>query len=79
MQRIKGTPRPQGHLPPSLAGCQCDKFGTELCDHNTGECLCYPGVEGERCDRCMVDHWGFESGKPVREENVVVSWETAAP
>ena len=41
--------------------CDCDRLGTEECDHNTGECRCFPGVEGERCDRCMADHWGLDT------------------
>ena len=40
-------------------------MGTELCDHMTGECRCFAGVEGETCDQCMVDHWGFDSGPNV--------------
>jgi hypothetical protein len=45
--------------------CRCKKLGTEVCNHNTGDCACLPGVEGEICDRCEPDHWGFESGQPV--------------
>jgi len=40
--------------------CDCDREGTEECDHFTGQCKCMPGVEGEQCDRCMADHWGFD-------------------
>merc|ERR1712130_674577 len=40
--------------------CDCDREGTEECDYNTGQCKCRPGVEGDRCDRCMADHWGFD-------------------
>ena len=36
------------------APCSCDREGTRECDHFTGQCQCLPGVEGERCDRCMV-------------------------
>ena len=28
----------------------------------TGQCRCFPGVEGEKCDRCMADHFGFKFG-----------------
>merc|ERR1712106_227086 len=40
--------------------CDCDREGTQECDHFTGECKCMPGVEGERCDSCQADHWGFD-------------------
>ena len=42
-----------------------NQLGTEECDHNTGQCLCLPGVEGELCDKCQADHWGFSIGEPV--------------
>ena len=35
----------------NCAQCDCDRDGTEECDHETGQCRCFPGVEGERCDR----------------------------
>ena len=46
--------------------CSCDREGTLECDHMTGDCKCLPGVEGERCDMCEADHWGFDSDPPVR-------------
>jgi hypothetical protein len=45
--------------------CDCEREGTELCEHTTGECRCLPGVEGGSCDVCMADHWGYNSGAPV--------------
>ncbi|XP_066250557.1 laminin subunit alpha isoform X1 [Euwallacea similis] len=42
--------------------CLCDKFGTERCNHVTGECVCKPNVIGEKCDRCLDEHYGFQSG-----------------
>ena len=27
--------------------CTCDKLGTDMCDHVTGECRCKPGFYGE--------------------------------
>ena len=43
--------------------CECDKDGTEYCDHTTGECTCKLNVEGTKCDRCMADHFDF--GNPA--------------
>lgn len=43
--------------------CICDAVGTEHCDNFIGTCNCYPNVIGEKCDRCEVDHYGFESGR----------------
>lgn len=41
--------------------CDCDPFGSELnsqgiprCNGVTGECVCRPTAEGERCDLCQV-------------------------
>ncbi|XP_050301015.1 laminin subunit alpha [Anthonomus grandis grandis] len=42
--------------------CICDKYGTDRCDHTTGQCICKPNVEGEKCDRCVKEHFGFLSG-----------------
>ena len=55
-----------------VSDCACDRMGTEECDHNSGECRCLPGVEGELCDRCKADHWGFSSGEPVSNENEIL-------
>ena len=44
--------------------CQCDWTGAKECDHETGQCICFDGVEGDLCDRCKADHWGFDNGIP---------------
>ncbi|XP_071434693.1 laminin subunit beta-3 isoform X1 [Pithys albifrons albifrons] len=38
--------------------CNCDFQGTEQvgCDKTTGQCLCRPGVTGQRCDQCQRGH-----------------------
>ena len=38
--------------------CQCDAEGTlpEVCDKQTGACLCRPGVTGTRCNSCSKGH-----------------------
>lgn len=45
-----------------FAACICDEFGTDHCNHESGECVCRRNVIGEKCDRCEVEHYGFESG-----------------
>jgi laminin alpha 3/5 len=42
--------------------CICDDLGTDHCDPATGDCVCQTNVEGEKCDRCLPDHYGFETG-----------------
>eukprot|EP00102_Acyrthosiphon_pisum_P016424 XP_008187385.2 PREDICTED: laminin subunit alpha [Acyrthosiphon pisum] len=43
--------------------CDCDKCGMEKCDNYNGLCVCHQNVEGEKCDRCAVNHYGFETCK----------------
>ncbi|XP_055078728.1 laminin subunit beta-4 [Periophthalmus magnuspinnatus] len=48
---------PNGCIP-----CDCSPLGSEsggLCDGQTGQCLCKPNVEGQRCDRCKPGHFGL--------------------
>ncbi|CAG9816696.1 unnamed protein product [Phaedon cochleariae] len=44
---------------PSL--CGCNKLGSysELCDPETQQCRCRPGVGGPKCDRCEPGYWGL--------------------
>jgi hypothetical protein len=49
------------HLFVALSGCVCDKCGTAECSHDNGQCMCQPNVEGEKCDRCALHHYGFNS------------------
>uniref|UniRef100_A0A0R3WYY5 Laminin EGF-like domain-containing protein n=1 Tax=Hydatigena taeniaeformis TaxID=6205 RepID=A0A0R3WYY5_HYDTA len=53
--------------------CYCDPRGTlampgvkgglGICNEETGQCPCKPGVTGLRCDRCRDGFYGLESGK----------------
>lgn len=44
---------------PSL--CGCNKLGSysEVCDPETKQCRCRPGVGGAKCDRCEPGYWGL--------------------
>lgn len=46
----------------SCQECDCNRNGTRECDHQTGQCICFDGVEGEKCDQCKADHYGFRFG-----------------
>ncbi|KAK9737561.1 Laminin Domain I [Popillia japonica] len=48
--------------PISEVACLCDELGTKECDSFTGLCICKPNVIGEKCDRCALEHYGFETG-----------------
>ncbi|XP_004083319.1 netrin-4 [Oryzias latipes] len=60
-------PRRPQTAPDSCKPCSCHPMGSILynstdgstCDPSNGNCICKPGVGGERCDRCMVGYWGF--------------------
>ncbi|VVC44657.1 Hypothetical protein CINCED_3A025090 [Cinara cedri] len=43
--------------------CDCDKCGMDKCDNYNGQCVCQKNVEGEKCDRCAVNHYGFGTCK----------------
>ncbi|KAI1304937.1 Laminin subunit alpha [Halotydeus destructor] len=43
--------------------CDCDQTGTQMCDPYTGKCICKPNVDGERCDTCKPDNFGFYTGR----------------
>ena len=50
---------------PRAAECDCDPIGTEgninLCDKETGQCICKENVDGDRCDQCKVSHVAYHS------------------
>lgn len=46
--------------------CVCNQLGTdpngEPCHHLTGQCSCYPHVEGIDCSKCKLGYYNFSSG-----------------
>lgn len=59
---------PDGKTPaqgPDHAGCPslcgCNKLGSysDVCDPETQQCKCRPGVGGVKCDRCEPGYWGL--------------------
>lgn len=38
-------------------------MGMDHCESFSGKCVCKPNVVGEKCDRCEVEHYGFQSGR----------------
>ncbi|XP_017779043.1 PREDICTED: laminin subunit alpha isoform X2 [Nicrophorus vespilloides] len=43
--------------------CICHEDGYEKCDNDSGTCICKKNVVGEKCDRCEVNHYGFQNGE----------------
>ena len=43
--------------------CNCDAEGTarDICDPNTGECICMKNFAGPRCDVCNEGYHRFPS------------------
>ncbi|KFD50649.1 hypothetical protein M513_08456 [Trichuris suis] len=39
--------------------CSCNHCGAERCETQTGKCSCKQNVEGENCDHCVNNAWGF--------------------
>lgn len=52
-----------------VAGCRCvcNSLGTNssagACDRVSGQCPCFPNVEGQQCDACAPQHFDLASGK----------------
>jgi hypothetical protein len=40
-----------------ISACSCP-FG--VCHQVTGQCICPPLVEGDRCDRCKPEAYGYD-------------------
>lgn len=49
-----------------ILDCSCDRKGTteEICDKESGKCLCKEGYGGERCDKCIPGYYGYPDCKP---------------
>ncbi|CAK6979141.1 laminin subunit beta-1a [Scomber scombrus] len=56
--------------------CVCNQLGSDAsscpssgdchCDRSSGQCLCFPNVIGQHCDRCAADSWDLASGRGCR-------------
>lgn len=45
----------------SFIRCDCHALGSTngQCDIHSGQCECQPGITGQHCERCEVNHFGF--------------------
>lgn len=48
--------------------CVCNVLGSQfkdsnICNHTTGQCPCFPNVIGLSCDECKPNHWKIASGE----------------
>ncbi|XP_051171945.1 laminin subunit alpha [Leptopilina boulardi] len=41
--------------------CLCDSCGMDQCNNYNGRCECKQNVIGDKCDRCEINHYGFDS------------------
>ena len=43
--------------------CNCDPTGSvnNICDHQTGQCLCKPGIGNRNCGACLANHYQFSA------------------
>uniref|UniRef100_A0A0N4ZLJ9 Laminin subunit alpha n=1 Tax=Parastrongyloides trichosuri TaxID=131310 RepID=A0A0N4ZLJ9_PARTI len=47
----------------NCTSCTCIIEGTEECDKTNGECICLDNVQGETCNECIPNAYGFDSGE----------------
>lgn len=68
------TGSPNGTLIPArgCSPCYCEPMGTlanygpegiGVCNPETGQCPCKPGVGGQRCEECYPGFYGYHSGQ----------------
>ena len=52
-----------GNLKAGCRQCGCDLMGSksDVCDANTGQCQCHPGVSGLSCNFCKENYFGFSN------------------
>ncbi|PAV91610.1 hypothetical protein WR25_08453 isoform F [Diploscapter pachys] len=43
----------------NCTSCTCDQCGSAQCDNKNGKCVCKPNVEGDDCERCAPNHFGY--------------------
>ncbi|KAK6194778.1 hypothetical protein SNE40_000338 [Patella caerulea] len=48
----------------SCKPCTCNSTGSDgECDPSTGQCKCFPNVQGFTCDQCVPNSYNFTSGR----------------
>ncbi|XP_071119471.1 laminin subunit alpha-like [Haliotis cracherodii] len=54
--------------PSGCEECKCFRPGTlgaiNVCDTNTGQCMCKPDTGGQNCDQCLDGYFGLMEGNP---------------
>ncbi|TPP57450.1 Laminin gamma 1 [Fasciola gigantica] len=73
-KQLNETGSPNGTLVPArgCSPCYCEPMGTlanygsegiGVCNPETGQCPCKPGVGGQRCEECYPGFYGYHSGQ----------------
>ena len=52
-----------GNLEAGCRQCRCNPTGSrsDVCDAESGQCDCKPGVDGLTCNECKLNFYGFSS------------------
>lgn len=50
-----------GNVTAGCLPCQCSNIGasSHVCDPESGQCSCHPGVASPFCETCLPDHYGY--------------------